>query len=649
MNCVKKCLSAACAFSLMAPWTAAQQPRENSSVLDEGGAWHSSLTDPYRGKEVPPINLANSSRLDALIRAGRIYLSLQDAIALAIENSLDIEVARYGPRLAETDLRRAQAGGSIRGVSTTVSQGASSATGRGTRGTDSTGASLAQGGVGGSGGISGSATAGGVPNLDPSLTSTISWGHRTQPQVNSFLVGANNVVSTNKNFNFELSQGFLTGTRVSLGMSNQNQSTRSGRFDFNPYTSAALNLTLTQPLLQGFGLALNSRFIHIAKNNVQVSNLVFRRQLIATVASVVNLYWDLVAFNEDVAVRQQALKLAEKLLSDNRKQVEIGTLAPIEIIRAEAEVAARQQDLTVAETNVLQQETILKDALSRVGVAGPQLADARIVPTDRIRIPDVEAIEPIQNLVASAMQNRPELSETRFQLENSRIGLRASKNALLPRLDGFVQLQNNALAGQVNMIPIPSQTGGAPIIRDPDAIDPFFRGGFGTAVGQLFRRNFPDYSFGVQMTIPLRNRSAQADAIANQLTLRQNELRQQQQVNAIRVEVQNALIGIQQARARYQTAVKNRVLQEQTLDAEQKKYALGASTIFQIIQSQRDLALAKANEVAAMSQYARSRVEMDRATGRTLEVNNVVVEDAVRGEVSTPPSPIPVIDPQQNK
>jgi outer membrane protein len=361
--------------------------------------------------------------------------------------------------------------------------------------------------------------------------------------------------------------------------------------------------------------------------------------VIAAVATVVNLYSDLVSFNEDVKVRRQALSLAEKLYNDNRKQVEIGTLAPIEIVRAEAEVARSQQELTQAETQVLQQETILKNYLSRTGVASPSLADARIVPTDTLRIPDVEAVQPIQDLVARAIENRPELAQTAIQIENARISLEGSKSQLLPSLNLVGSAQNNGLAGERNALFVP-QPGQALSPIEPRLLG----GGLGSVWQQILSRNFPDYSVGFQLNIPIRNRAAQADITRDQLTLRQSELRQRQELNQIRVDVQNAVIGLQQSRARYQAAQKSRVLQEQTLDAEQKKYALGASTIFFVIQAQRDLAQAQAAEVAALSTYNRARVALDRATGQILANFDVSIDEAMRGRVSRAPAMIPVVE-----
>lgn len=594
------------------------------------------LKDPYSWKDVPPISLGNSTRLDQLMRAGRLYLSLQDAIALALENNLDIEIQRYGPRISQAELDRTSAGGAARVGTSTPLSNASTATGGGqgaaaaTLGSGTVAAQTGQNQVG-------------TSNLDPVLTGTTSWGHTTQPQTSPFVTGNSSLVNTMTRANFQVSKAFLSGTTTSLGFNNQLLSQNSGRNDFNPSRSVGLSMQIQQRLLQGFGFAVNNRNIRISRNNLKVSELGFQQQVITTISNVIGLYWDLVSANEDVIVKRKALELNQKLYDDNKKQVEIGTLAPIEIIRAEAEVARSQQDLTVSETNLLQQETVLKNALSRTGVASPGLGEARIVPTDKIQMPENETVEPIQDLVGRAVANRPELEQARINIESAKIGLVGSKNALLPSVDAFVNLQNNGLSGLLNTIPIPSVPGAsAPVVpRDPTQVDQYFLGGYGNALSQALRRNFPDYTVGVSLNIPLRNRAAQADMVRDQLSLRQSEIRMQQNLNQIRVEVQNALISLQQARARYQTSVKNRVLQEQTLDAEQKKYALGASSIFFVIQSQRDLTAAQASEVAALSTYARARADMERATGQVLTANSIQIDEAMKGSVSKPPSRLP--------
>lgn len=589
-----------CVFLMLAPVPGMAQSAAQHFTRPVG-----SLVGRYQWRPEAPANLANSSRLEALIRAGRIYLSLQDTIALALENNLDIELQRYALRSVDADLLRARAGG---------------------------------GAVPGFG-----AGGGSVPSFDPTSTFSYNWGHVTNPQTSSFTFGTSSLVNTTRTANFGLQQGFVTGTTIGFGWNNTMASQNSGRSDFNPYTNANFNLQATQHLLQGFGLAVNNRFIRVAKNNLKVSDLAFQQQVVTTVSTVIGQYWDLVSFTEDVKVKRQALALAEKLQGDNQKQVEIGTLAPIEVVRAEAQVASSQQDLTVSETRVLQQETILKNALSRTGVASPTVAEAHIVCMDQIVVPDVEPIQPIQDLISSALVDRPELGQDKLQVENSKILLAGYRSALKPTLDLVGSLQNNGLAGQINTLPIPPVPGatGGTQVRNPNNINPFFLGGYGTVMSQLFARNFPNYAIGFQLNVPLRNRSAQADMIQSQIALRQQEIKEQQLVNQIRVDVTNALIAVQQARAGYQAAVKSRELQEQTLSAEEKKYALGASTVFLVVQSQRDLAQARSIEVAARSSYTKAKVSLDQATGKILSANGIQIEEAMSGKVSRAPNPLP--------
>jgi len=646
MKYARSCLAVFFSLWLAAgPATAQQMNQTAEGPSSRRESRGNPLLAPYRAREEAPVNLANSNRLEALLKAGQLYLSLQDAIALALENNLDIELQRYGPRIAKADLLRARAGGAISGVATSVATGASSAaSASGVLAGSSSTTSAAGGTI--STGVAATSSGGGpaTPSLDPLITSSYNLSHGTRPLTSSFTTGTNSLITNTSATSFGIQKGFLTGTNLAFSWDTSRVAQNSYRNDFNPSLTGSFSLTISQRLLQGFGLALNSRNIRIARNNLRVSDLTFEQQVITTVASVMNLYWDLVSFNEDRKVRLQALALAEKLYNDNKKQVEIGTMAPIEIVKAEAEVAQRQQELTVSETQLLQQETILKNALSRTGVASPSLAEARIIPTDRIQIPEQETLPPVSELVAKALANRPDIAQTNLQIENSKITISGVKNSLRPSLDVAGTFRNNGLVGEVNQLPQPAIPGISPGVTPEQralTVDRFFVGGLGGLMNQLFSRNFPDYGVSFQLNIPLRNRSAQADLARSQLTLRQNEIRQQQQLNQVRVEVQNALISLQQARARYNAAVKARILQEQNLDAEQKKYALGASTIYFVIQAQRDLASARSSEVAALAAYGKARVELDRATGQTLAANNIVIEDAYKGHVAAPPSPIP--------
>lgn len=632
---------------LCAPWLPAQtgappQPQERPTQTPGWGmsgirGW----LERYKPQDVAPINLRNSGRLDSLVRAGRLYLSLQDAIALALENNLDIEVQRYGPLLADTELLRAQAGGFIRGIPTTLTTTTTNVANQ-VSGLGGLGSNVGRTGTGGAGDTQ---TAGGfvfqqtgttIPILDPVLSTGYGFFHRTTINSNSFATGVPAFAVRNNSPFISFQKGFLTGTNISLDMNTSYVRSTVPRAEINPYYTGNLGFTVSQSLLRGFGRAVNNRNIRIAKNEITVSDLVFQQQVIATISNIINIYWDLVSFTEDAKVKKQALALAEKLLSDNKKQVEIGTLAPIEIVRAEAEVARNQQDLTVSETRVLQQETVLKNALSRTGVSNPLIAEVRVVATDAIRIPESEAIQPIQDLVNTALEKRPDMQQIRLSIESSRIGLEGTKSQLKPSLDFVASMRNNGLSGTPQLITTPGVPGFT------QNANPFFIGGYPGVLSQIFRRNFPDYNVQFQLNIPLHNRQARADYANDLLRLRQQELRQQAAVNNVRVEVQNALIGLQQARAGYQSAMKARIFAEQTLDAEQKKYALGASTIFMVIQAQRDLAVAQAAEVNSLSSYSRARVSLDQSLGVTLDVNNISIDEARKGSVSKPPSTVPL-------
>ncbi len=603
-------------------------------------AWPN-FTKVFKNPVVGEPNMANSPRLDQLIAGGRLYLSLNDALALAIENNLDIASARYGPKLADTDILRAKSGAQLRGVQTQITN-LSTATsvaggGGGGRGGDATGITGRAGGAGGGVAAVGDASSffgTNVPNLDPTLTGGIDWGHFSNPQTSNFVTGTNTFINETSNSSLAFRKNFLTGSSLSLTWANRLSETNSQRANFNPSLRSNLTFGFRQRLLQGFGLAVNSRNITVSKNNREVSDLAFEQQVVETTTRVENLYWDLVSFRADVEGREEDLRLSKRLYQDNKRRVEIGTLAPIEIVRAEAEVASREQDLALAVTRVQLQETLLKNAISTNGLASPSLLLVEIVPTDTIQVPEKEQIQPIQDLMTLALRSRPEMTQSRIQMHNRDISLKGIRNAMLPQVDLVADVTNNGLAGQIN-----NDFNGLP--GQNNAVSGFFLGGLGTSVTQLFRRNFPDYSIGIQMTIPLKNRRAQADMTATLLERRQAQIRLRQQENAIRAEVNNAVIGVQQTRAIYRAARQTRILQEKTLHAEQRKFDLGVSTIFLVVQAQRDLALARSGEITSQNNYVKSRVELARVTGQALTANNISVNEAYQGTVSKPADPLP--------
>ncbi len=604
-------------------------------------AWPN-FTKVFKTPVVGEPNMANSPRLDQLIAGGKLYLSLKDTLALAIENNLDIASARYGPKLADTDILRAKSGANLRGVQTQISNLSTAASvaggGGGGRGGDATGLTQRAGGGGGGGAaaVGDASTFFGtnVPNLDPVLTGGINWGHFSNPQTSNFVTGTNTFITQSSTSSLSFRKNFLTGSRLSLTWANRASETNSQRANFNPSLRSNLTLAFRQSLIQGFGLAVNSRNITVSKNNREVSDLAFEQQLVETVTRVENLYWDLVSFRADVEGREEDLRLSKRLYQDNKRRVEIGTLAPIEIVRAEAEVASREQDLALADTRVQLQETLLKNAISTNGLASPSLLLVEIIPTDTIQVPDTEQIQPIQDLMTLALRSRPLLIQSRIRLHNSDISLKGIRNAMLPQVDLVADVTNNGLAGDIN-------NNFSGFLGQANPISGFFLGGLGTSMTQIFRRNFPDYSIGVQMTIPLKNRRAQADMTATLLERRQSQIRMRQQENSIRAEVNNALIGVQQTRAIYRAARQTRILQDKTLYAEQRKFDLGVSTIFLVVQAQRDLALARSSEITSQNNYVKSRVDLERATGQALTSNNISIDEAYQGIVSKPADPLP--------
>ena len=406
----------------------------------------------------------------------------------------------------------------------------------------------------------------------------------------------------------------------------------------NPFTNGFLDFFVQQPLLQGFGLAVNNRYIRMAKNNQKVSDLQLKRQVITTTSAVLNLYWDLVSFNEDVRIREQALETAQKLYEGNQHQADLGTLPKLEVTRAAAEVSSAKENLLIAQTNVAQQEIVLKNALSRNGVASPWLDEVHVIPLDKIVVPEKEELRPTTELIAQALERRPELEQTRINIESTKISSAGTRNALLPTLNAFVELTNNGLTGVAN-----------PLNTDPTNIPAqFLLGGYGNLLSQILQRHFPSYSAGFSLNIPFRNRSAQADYVLDQLGVRQGELQLQKSINQVRVDVTNAVIGLQQARARYETAVSTRVLAEQTLNAEQNRFRFGESTIPTVVQAQRDLATSQDAEVQAMANYTHAKIAFDEAVGQTIEVNNISMEEAMVGRVGRQ-SAIPANTPEGRK
>jgi outer membrane protein len=650
MSSVKSFLAIALCL-LMALPSFAQTPQISGERQRGVFSW---FANNYTAHKLPYSSFEDSPRLDKLMRAGNIYLSLRDAIALALENNLDIESARYGPKLAEANLYRAKSGALLRNVSSSISTGPSSAsigvlasTQLGSGGTSGGASSGGTGGV--LSGLSVQLAGSAIPNLDPAFFINGQFVHNTSIQTATNITGTNFLVTQYKSSNAGIQQGFLTGTSLQIGMGNQFGVTQNSPFNmFSPYNQSSLSLSIQQNLLQGFRPSVNNRAIRVAKNQRNISELTFKNQVMATVNNVVTLYWDLVSFIETLRIRQQTLELDTKLYSDNKRKAELGAIAPIDIIQAEAEMKSAQQDVTNAQMQVLQQETIIKMVLTRSGLDSMDIANAHVVPTDVFDMPAQEEVRPIQDLIAEAVKSRPDIEQSSIALEDARITTLGVKDAMLPQLTAFATTSNSGLAGQVNALPVPVTLPNGQVssfVRSPNDVNGYFLGGYGTVLSQLFGRNFPNYSAGISLSINLRNRAAQADYITDQLNYRQQLIQDKQLKNNIRQGIVNSRITLDQARASYETSVEARKLQEQTFAGTRRKYELGTATILDVVITQRDATNRALAEVQARNGYVHARINMDSVLGRVLQVHGVNLDDAKNGVVGRPADLIPAVPP----
>ena len=587
---------------------------------------------PYTPRQVPEPRVANSGRLDSLLRNGRIMLSLEDAIALALENNLDLAIARYNLAIADTDVLRAKSGNSVRGVATGLVQGTPGGGiggfGAGAPGAGAGGTSGGAGGAGtGASGLVQSTLGTGAPleSYDPILVASMNIEHSSAPQSNIVTTGVSRFQQNSGIANFSYSQAFATGTQLMLDFNNSRATNNALFSTLVPEIRSDFRFTFRQHLLSGFGLGPNLRFVHIAKNNREISDVAFRNQVVATVVQIENIYWDLVSAFETVRVNEQSVALAEKTVSDDRAQVKIGNLAPIEVTRAESELAQRREDLLIAQTQLQLQQLLMKNAITR-NLSDRVLASAPVIPTNLVALPAQEPVVPVEDLIQDALVHRPELVQTRIDLTNRDISRKGARNALLPTVDFVAWYGGSGLAGVQN--PLNTEV-------PPSSIPTT---GFTNAFTQLMHTDFPDYAVGLSVNLPIRNRGAQADQVRSELEYRQAQMRSLQLQNQVGIEVRNAQFAVEQNRARVDTARQARDLASQTFDIERKRFALGASTSNDVLHRQRDLAQAESTLVNAMSAYAKSRVELDRSTGSLLSRYGIVLDEAESGNVNTLPT-----------
>jgi outer membrane protein TolC len=604
------------------------------------GTWHGNPINIYRPTTIAKASFANSVRLADLVKDGKIYLSLSDAIALAIENNYDIAIARYDLDIADTDVLRTRTGalplgapsglitGTLGGSTTILSTGGGpggSAVGSGGAGSGVSGLTLSTQG------------AGPVPEyLDPTITGTVQLERARSQQTSIFSPAS----STNTDaYDFTYNQGFVPGTALSIAWNNSRSNTSNTLSSYTPQVNSSFKAVVTQQLLQGAGIWVNKRFIYQALNDRRITDSSFRQQILYTVNQVETIYWGLVQAYQDVQAKQHALEQSNQLLSDNRKQLEVGSMAPLDVVNAESSVAADQQSLISAQSALNYQQQVIKQAITR-NLNDATLAAAPVIPTDRVSLePISEESQPVEALVQEAFQRRPELEQAVLTLRNDEITLKGARNALLPSLDVYGFYGASIIGGPVNKncnfagISCTVTGNTAP-------------GGYGGVLSDLVNSTAPDKGVGFNLTIPIRNREAQSKQERSLMEYRQAELRLEQLYTQIRMQVANAMFALANDRAQVRSAQAANDYAQQSLDAEQKKLHLGASTTANVLQQQRNMAVAQDNLIAANAAYAKDRAGLYQTLASTLQHYGINLPDAAVGTVTTAPV-IPGVAPAQ--
>jgi outer membrane protein len=614
------------------------------------------ILQPYRPQQLAQPNLANSPRIDSLMRDGKIYLSIDDAVALTLENNLDIDIARYNLNIADTDYLRAKSGANILGVNAGIVQntpgGGVGGLG-GTVGSGTGGTTVAPSGVGtGTNGLVSSTLGIGstITSFDPIVTSTL---QLDKNDTESTSVDSVPILSQNTyTADFAYTQGFEWGTTLNAGFNNTHFATNNPISLLSPAISSNFQVRVTQNLLQGFGSLPNTRFIRIAKNNREISDVAFRLQIITTVDQIEDMYWDLVYAYENVHVQQEALTYAQKALDDSKQQAQVGTVPPIQVVSAQSTVSTDQQNLILAQNNLELEKLLVKNALSR-SIEDPALAEADVIPTSTMLVPREEAVVPTQDLINQALDHRAELVESRIDLNSRDLSSKAVRNAMLPTLDAFAYYSGSGVGGNVNpsVLTPPCNPAVSSCFSSSNAPPPFVNGGpvgYGSTLNQLFNGTAPDKGVGLSLTIPLRNREAQANQVRAELEYRQAQVRLHQLENQVRIEVRNAQFDVKQNRAAVQAAQYAVDFARQTLDADQQKLKVGLTTTTAILQDASVLTTNESNLVSAKAAYEKSRVELDRATGLLLDHTGIDIAEATRGQVTHLPQ-VPYVAPRQDK
>lgn len=603
-----------CACGSLASQLAAQEPQVERPQAPLA-------VRPYKGAKVSPDHLKNRDRMSGLIRAGTLYLTVQDAIAIAIENNLDLEIDRYGPVSAEWELERSQAGGPLRGVTNGSAAVNQVTSGQGVAGAaQAAGLSSSAGGGAGTGTNTVISQVGPIaPNLDPVFQNTTVFSHTTSLFPDTILSEAPSLIDTHNQVNSFVQQGLLTGGFVQATANYSYLKENSPADLINPDVSPVVQLFIKHNFLQGFGKAVNARDITVHEKGVTAARETFRSQLLNLVANVLNLYWDLAASQDELKVRRRALEGAQKTLEDTKKQIELGAVARVESYRAEAGVSTRRQELAIAQANLRQQELLVKNVLSREGLADPLIDEVNITPLDRMEVPETDDLPALRDLLARALAHRPDVAIAKIGDEQQEIRALGTVNGILPTLQGFAAVSDIGQAGKPNPAAGPTY--------------PAFAGGAGTAFAQIFRRDYPTDRAALYFQILEGNHVAQGDYGIDQLQLKQGDLIERRNLNQIEVDISNQMIALRQARARYSQSSASRELQRDLLEKEQQMFSFGSATLNDVVAAQGSLLAAESAEVTALSAYSHARVSIDQVLGETLERNHVAVDDALRGEV----------------
>ena len=601
---------------------------------------------PYKPTSAPLANFSNSPKLDDLVKNGKIYLSLSDAILLALENNFDIAIQRYNLDIADTDILRTKAGSVFLGVNsglvtgTLGSSGTTVTSGGGPGGTSQS----AGGAASGSGGLALTTNGGGPTpeNMDPVLTGTVQLQRQTTAELNPLFSGTSSLTQNTNTYNFGYTQGFITGTNLQVTFNNTYQTSNSIFNTYSPSYQTTFNAQVTQHLLQGFGWGINGRFIVQAKNNRRVADSAFRQQLLYTINQVENIYWGLVSAYEDLQARQRSIDQSARLLEDDKKQLEIGTLAPLDVVNANSQVETDKQALITSQSNLEYQQLLMKQAIAR-SLDDPTLANAPVIPTDRVSLIEMpEEREPADDLVRLADANSPSIEQAILTLKNDEITLKGEKNGLLPQVDVYAFYGASALGGTQSPTCVNFETGAAcPAGTYPPIT-------YGTAFGNLFDSSSPNKGAGLNINIPIRNRVAQSAQARSELEYRQAQMRLQQLYVQTRMNVINAQFALTNDRASVQSATSTRDYDQQSLDAELKKLHLGASTTANVLQQQRALALAENTVISATAKYAIDRAALEQILASTLDRYGISIADAVSGKVSSAPA-IPGLQPAKQE